>query len=512
MVHAQSYDYDSLKYKLLSFLHSKEDPIKEDSYESSGFELVESDYGVCSDCSRPNTSTDWCHMCNAERFRQGFGTWTSNNEYIDKFIQDAQLGAADRREVLEWIPYEKLKHVTYVARGGYSTIYKAIWIDGPISGWNHEMQQWQRYQFMYDDKCRFLTTLDNMYSGTFGISIALKCLHDSSNVDEEFLNEWKTHLKCYKVGNFSLIRLIGITQDPETSNYMVAMEYAANGSLGDDLKNLIQKNWYVRLRRLLEIITGLAVIHQQGLVHRDLHSGNILQLQEHYYNIRTLLISDLGLTQPVNKSKKGGEVYGVLPYVASEVLIGEPYTPAADIYSFGMIMWELTSGRQPFDNVPYDTKLCINIVRGTRPKTVEGTPESYAKLMMKCWDLNPLRRPTALELKETLGIWKKKCGYYYFDEEERKTWGDYDDDNDNYDDYEIRKATLEFIKADKDLERFQNFDKQIFTRHSKACYTSRLISFPGINILPNPQDYSASITALTLDDTIEESEKDHYTL
>ncbi|KAF0491970.1 serine/threonine protein kinase [Gigaspora margarita] len=289
MVHAQSYDYDSLKYKLLSFLHSKEDPIKEDSYESSGFELVESDYGVCSDCSRPNTSTDWCHMCNAERFRQGFG-------------------------------------------------------------WNHEMQQWQRYQFMYDDKCRFLTTLDNMYSGTFGISIALKCLHDSSNVDEEFLNEWKTHLKCYKV------------------------------------------------------------------------------------------------------------------------------------------------------------------VRGTRPKTVEGTPESYAKLMMKCWDLNPLRRPTALELKETLGIWKKKCGYYYFDEEERKTWGDYDDDNDNYDDYEIRKATLEFIKADKDLERFQNFDKQIFTRHSKACYTSRLISFPGINILPNPQDYSASITALTLDDTIEESEKDHYTL
>ncbi|CAG8809521.1 29618_t:CDS:2 [Gigaspora margarita] len=320
MVHAQSYDYDSLKYKLLSFLHSKEDPIKEDSYES--------DYGVCSDCSRPNTSTDWCHMCNAERFRQGFGTWTSNNEYIDKFIQDAQLGAADRREVLEWIPYEKLKHVTYVARGGYSTIYKAIWVDGPISGWNHEMQQWQRYQFMYDDKCRFLTTLDNMYSGTFGISIALKCLHDSSNVDEEFLNEWKTHLKCYKVGNFSLIRLIGITQDPETSNYMVAMEYAANGSLGDDLKNLIQKNWYVRLRRLLEIIT----------------------------------------------------------------------------------------------------------------------------------------------------------------------------------------VTLEFIKADKDLERFQNFDKQIFTRHSKACYTSRLISFPGINILPNPQDYSASITALTLDDTIEESEKDHYTL
>ncbi|CAG8783627.1 26235_t:CDS:1, partial [Dentiscutata erythropus] len=42
---------------------------------------------------------------------------------------------------------------------------------------------------MYGDKCEFLTTIDNIYTGTFGISVALKCLHDSSNVGEDFLNE-----------------------------------------------------------------------------------------------------------------------------------------------------------------------------------------------------------------------------------------------------------------------------------------------------------------------------------
>ncbi|RIB20364.1 kinase-like domain-containing protein [Gigaspora rosea] len=429
---------------------SKENP---DFYEGSGFEFVKNDYGMCLDCSKPNTNADWCHTCNAERFRQNFGNWTSGNEHIDKFIQYAQLDAMDKREVLEWIPYEKLKHVTYVAKGGYSTIYKAIWIDGPITGWDNETQQWERYKFIYGDKCEFLTTIDNIYTGTFGLSVALKCLHDSSNVGEDFLNEWKTHLKCYKASNFSLIRLIGITKDPETSNYMVAMEYAANGSLRDELKSLIQKN------------------------------------------------CDLGLSQPVNKSTSKGEVYGILPYVAPEVLKGELYTPAADVYSFGMIMWELTSGRQPFDDFPYDMNLYLKIIQGIRPKIVENTPKSYALLMKKCWDSNPLERPTALKLKETLGIWKKKCSYYYYDEEEEKTFEEDDDDNN---DDEICKATLEFREADENIERRQNYDEPKSSRHPEAYNSSRLISFPGINFSLSSQVFTASLAALTLDETIEE--------
>ncbi|RIA86791.1 kinase-like domain-containing protein, partial [Glomus cerebriforme] len=53
------------------------------------------------------------------------------------------------------------------------------------------------------------------------------------------------------------------------------------------------------------------------------------------------MISDLGLCRPVNQPNVNNDVYGVLPYIAPEVLRGKPYTKAADIYSFGIIMWEM---------------------------------------------------------------------------------------------------------------------------------------------------------------------------
>src|SRR5437016_1372254 len=83
---------------------------------------------------------------------------------------------------------------------------------------------------------------------------------------------------------------------------------------------------------------SLNKIHSGGLVHHDLHSRNILIDDE------KSLIADLGLCEPVKKDKKENEVYGVLPYLAPEVLSGKPYTKESDIYSFGMIMWVYTSG------------------------------------------------------------------------------------------------------------------------------------------------------------------------
>ena len=65
-------------------------------------------------------------------------------------------------------------------------------------------------------------------------------------------------------------------------------------------------------------------------------------------------ISDLGMCQPAdNKEKKEG-IYGVLPYVAPEVLRGFQYTQAADIYSFGIIINEFMSEEMPYDDIPHD--------------------------------------------------------------------------------------------------------------------------------------------------------------
>jgi len=70
---------------------------------------------------------------------------------------------------LEWIPYNRLKDIEYLDKGGFSIVYKAIWLDGPINNWD-------------DDEKKWIRSFD-------GIDVALKKLNNSSNINKEFLNE-----------------------------------------------------------------------------------------------------------------------------------------------------------------------------------------------------------------------------------------------------------------------------------------------------------------------------------
>src|SRR5688572_26570152 len=111
---------------------------------------------------------------------------------------------------------------------------------------------------------------------------------------------------------------------------MIIMNYAENGSLKKNLSDIINDNWLLKLRKLESIVNGLNVIHQQKMVHCDFHHGNILKTD----STLVLSISDLGLCKPIESFQltKKDDIYGVLPFVAPEVLRGKPYTPASDIY------------------------------------------------------------------------------------------------------------------------------------------------------------------------------------
>ncbi|RIB28496.1 kinase-like domain-containing protein, partial [Gigaspora rosea] len=91
-------------------------------------------------------------------------------------------------------------------------------------------------------------------------------------------------------------------------------------------------------------------------------------------------------------------IYGVLPYVAPEVLEGKPYTMPSDIYSFGIIMWELASGRPAHCDRPHDVDLQIKIIKGLRPYVYKDFPPCYSDLMTRCWDSDPNKRPKASEI------------------------------------------------------------------------------------------------------------------
>src|SRR5947208_17044406 len=109
-------------------------------------------------------------------------------------------------------------------------------------------------------------------------------------------------------------------------------------------------------------------------------------------------IGDLGLCQQVvDKKDNLNKIFGVIPYLAPEVLSYKPYTKESDIYSFGMLMWEYTTGKKPFYNVPHDHHLICDIINRLRPEITDDTPKFYADLMNRCWDPDPRRRTTAKE-------------------------------------------------------------------------------------------------------------------
>ncbi|PKK64770.1 hypothetical protein RhiirC2_787028 [Rhizophagus irregularis] len=118
---------------------------------------------------------------------------------------------------------------------------------------------------------------------------------------------WEYHSSCLSSNN--IINFYGFTEVPNSSKYMVVMEYANKGNLRENLTRIVKNNWNQKLYMLCEIISGLNKIHDENLIHCDFHDGNILNNNNR--NKDKIYISDLGLCQPVKsflKNKKLNEM------------------------------------------------------------------------------------------------------------------------------------------------------------------------------------------------------------
>ena len=137
------------------------------------------------------------------------------------------------------------------------------------------------------------------------------------------------------------------------------------------------------------------------------------------------------------------------------MLSGKPYTKKSDIYSFGMIMWEHTTGKKPFHDRPHDHHLISDILKGERPQITDDTPKFYTELMKKCWDHNPENRPTAMEICYCL--WE----YHEVNITEEK--------KEIIESAEAKRQ--EIIKSDQFLSDAKNYK-----HHPESFYTSRLLN------------------------------------
>src|SRR5438874_13685623 len=122
-------------------------------------------YGTCSTCTRYNTNEQWCQSCDPKLLAQ---SWTSSgNKKLDEIIRNTQLEAKgfDSRYYIEWIPYSDLKNIEEIGKGGFATVYRSEWSNGP--------------RFVaYNKRCYYKNGC-----------VASKKLENSQNISDEFLKE-----------------------------------------------------------------------------------------------------------------------------------------------------------------------------------------------------------------------------------------------------------------------------------------------------------------------------------
>ncbi|GES95710.1 kinase-like domain-containing protein [Rhizophagus clarus] len=338
-------------------------------------------YGECSECKRKRNAVAWCDNCDKTIFKENFYSWTSGNSKIDEFIRHTQLKANENMDYLEWIEFDQFDLVENINKhGAFSSIYSAVWMEGPRWNLDEEAEVWNR-------------------NGP--IKVILKRLDNSQNVSQEFINQLYKYYKCLQNG--ALADCFGITKDP-TSCYMFVIRYYKNGDLYSYLDETMGiLCWRDIVDMLWSISAGLHIIHEHNLVHGHLHGGNVL-VENEMDSIDTK-ITDTGLHGPFDKQISSQQRYGVIPFIAPEVFNGNTLTKESDIYSFGMIMWMLSAGVRPYNNKSHDSQLIQEICLGLRPNIVSGTPPVFARLMLQCLDANPSNRPTASQIYEILGNW-----------------------------------------------------------------------------------------------------------
>ncbi|RIB27716.1 kinase-like domain-containing protein, partial [Gigaspora rosea] len=143
------------------------------------------------------------------------------------------------------------------------------------------------------------------------------------------------------------------------------------------------------------ITLGLAYLHENDIVHNDLHSMNIL------INDGKVLIADFGMSNQLNGSNTSSSaIIGMMAYIDPQCLRSErkKRTKKSDIYSLGVILWELTSGIPPFYNLNDSIAIYQEIINDNREKIIENTPPGYANLYCKCWSSYSDQRPTLDEI------------------------------------------------------------------------------------------------------------------
>lgn len=221
-----------------------------------------------------------------------------------------------------------------------------------------------------------------------GEQVALKQLYQSMTPKQT--RSFAREIQTMAFGNHPFfVRFIGFSA---TSTLTLVSEYMANGSLFRFLRSEHRRSRLTGTHRTL-IAMGVAHamnhLHSLGIIHRDLKSMNILLDQKFLPRL-----CDFGIARFLDPTQAMTTHIGTPHWMAPEILNGEKYGKEVDVYSFGMLLYELLTNLIPWAGLEPAVVIKQVCTDRSRPKLPSDTPEQIRKLIQLCWSQSPEKRPT----------------------------------------------------------------------------------------------------------------------
>jgi len=189
----------------------------------------------------------------------------------------------------------------------------------------------------------------------------------------------------------NVVSLMGVVYNPRLC---IVTEFCARGDVAAvtlDPKFTIEPE---HIRKIcLDTCRGLTYLHGANVIHRDLKSRNLLI--DKAWNIK-----DFGLARAFDEQPGTMTACGTPTHAAPEVIKHLHYTTKADVYSFGICLWEMCARQEPYEAIPGFQVIVAVATKRMRPKIPNNTDPKFANLIRRCWTEDPEMRPDFQELVE----------------------------------------------------------------------------------------------------------------
>ncbi|KAI4389626.1 hypothetical protein MLD38_001832 [Melastoma candidum] len=237
----------------------------------------------------------------------------------------------------------------------------------------------------------------DLYKGTFcGQDVAIKALR-TENLNKATLQEFAQEVYILrKIRHKNVVPFIGACTKPP--RLCIVTEYMSGGSVFDFLqkqKTVLDLSTVLRLA--IEVSKGMDYLHKNKIVHRDLKAANLLMDE---YNV--VKIADFGVARVQTQSGVMTAETGTYRWMAPEVVEHKPYNHKADVFSFGIVLWELLTTQLPYEDLT-PLQAAVGVVhKGLRPTIPPGTHPEVDRLLKRCWQRDASLRPEFSEIVEIL--------------------------------------------------------------------------------------------------------------